>query len=601
MKGLWRWWDALGLAARFRLLMLLTYVPSMVVGGGLMTWLYVAAEHSYFRQVEHQAQLAYTSLDRWLLQQVAFLRLLSSYPSMQRGPNEEAHRLLSWIDRGTPGWIGLSMLDASGRVVLSTTTPYGQPPLDLSDRDFVRQALRSGKPAMSGYVSIAPLERPAVTLLYPYRPDGTQYVLAVHYAPEALGKFLTGTPFLGESVVSLADGSGHRLARSDTTRRIGERLTSEAYRFAKTHDRGVKIVRWGDRVSRITAVYHHPPTGWIVFAGTPVDRTLGMIQRMLLAILAVGMVGFTILFCMLHLGIRQATRPMGMLMEHARLLGRGELGVRVPPLPARELDELGRTFNQMAQELQQSHTTLEAQVAERTQKLSRAIERLRSLDRLKDHFLSTISHEMKTPLSLIIGYTELLQDKYPGEELLKGLQDGSRRLTTHINNMLDYSAMLGGSLPLYTSEVSLEEVTRNALAIVETDLALKHLHVEVSIHHELPSICGDSRRITQMIVELLDNARKATPEGGRIGVEVFPVEEHVRIVVWDTGQGIAQEDLERIWEAFSQLQTEDAMRSGGLGLGLTIVKKLVELHQGRVSVESQPGKGSRFIIELPID
>jgi signal transduction histidine kinase len=105
----------------------------------------------------------------------------------------------------------------------------------------------------------------------------------------------------------------------------------------------------------------------------------------------------------------------------------------------------------------------------------------------------------------------------------------------------------------------------------------------------------------QMLLELLDNARKNTPSGGSVGVDVTPHDGDVRIVVWDTGKGIEPEDLERIWQAFTQLETGQSVRQAGLGLGLTIVKKLAELHHGRVEVESHPGKGSRFTIDLPAD
>ncbi|MNY15778.1 Sensor protein DivL [compost metagenome] len=237
------------------------------------------------------------------------------------------------------------------------------------------------------------------------------------------------------------------------------------------------------------------------------------------------------------------------------------------------------------------------------EELRNAYERLKELDALKDHFLSTVSHEMKTPLSLILGYTELLQDKYPNEEFLEGIHDGSIRLLDHLNKMLDYSALLSGSLPLYTTEVSFTEIADSVREIMGADreFRLKKLRLEIEVAPDTPAIQADSRRITQMLLELLDNAVKFTPDGGRLGVRIRPLGRHVRIDVWDEGIGIPEKDLSRIWQAFTQLDTGQAFRGGGLGLGLTIVKELVELHGGWIAVKSQPGNGTCFTIDLPVE
>lgn len=228
------------------------------------------------------------------------------------------------------------------------------------------------------------------------------------------------------------------------------------------------------------------------------------------------------------------------------------------------------------------------------------LQKILELNQLKDHFLSTLSHEMKTPLSLICGYAELLEEKYPQESLLLGILDGSRRLSDHISNMLDYSAMVSGTLSLYPTEVNLAELLHNAHAAVEETLRLKHLHFSADLDPETPSIQADPRRISQMLGELLSNAIKFTPEGGSLGIRVRPEAGHVRLEVWDTGPGISESQREQIWTAFTQLAVSDAFRKGGLGLGLTIVKKIAELHGGDVQLESEVGKGSRFVVRLPI-
>lgn len=237
------------------------------------------------------------------------------------------------------------------------------------------------------------------------------------------------------------------------------------------------------------------------------------------------------------------------------------------------------------------------EVARRTAELSKAKE----MNALKDHFLSTISHEMKTPLSLITGYAELLEESCAPPELVAGIQEGTRRLTQHIDHILDYSALISRALPLYLSEVNLQEAAVNARSILDAEGLSHAREVLLEIDPRTPPVRGDARRITQMILELLENAAKFTPAGGKMGVRIAPAGSEVRIDVWDTGPGVSEEDFPRLWEAFSQLAVGDAFRTGGLGLGLTIVKKLAELHGGKVAVVSQLGQGTTFSIILPIE
>lgn len=236
------------------------------------------------------------------------------------------------------------------------------------------------------------------------------------------------------------------------------------------------------------------------------------------------------------------------------------------------------------------------EIAARTAELKKSEE----LNRLKDHFLSSLSHEMKTPLSLICGYAELLEEKYPHEEMLKGILEGYRRLNSHISNMLDYSALVSGSLPLYMSEVNLAEIVSNAHAAVEESLRFKGLRFSTEVDPATPPLQADSRRIGQLLDELLKNAITYTPEGGALGVRVYPEGNGISLEVWDTGPGISEADQARIWSAFSQVEVGDTLRKGGLGLGLSLVKLLAERHGGSVRLASELGKGSRFIVTLPV-
>ncbi len=221
------------------------------------------------------------------------------------------------------------------------------------------------------------------------------------------------------------------------------------------------------------------------------------------------------------------------------------------------------------------------------------------LHRLKDHFLSTLSHELKTPLSMVSGYLELLEDFGPTDAYVAGIKDGTRRLRAHVERMIDYSALVSGSLPLYLSEVCAAEMAQSVAAVAAEALTSKGLDLVLEIEPHVPYILGDARRLFQLQLELLENAGKFTAPGGRIGLRVTSSHDRVRMDVWDTGPGICEQDLGRIWQAFTQLETGDALRKGGLGLGLCIVKRLVELHGGWIEVVSRAGEGAMFSVYLP--
>ncbi len=221
------------------------------------------------------------------------------------------------------------------------------------------------------------------------------------------------------------------------------------------------------------------------------------------------------------------------------------------------------------------------------------------LAQLKDSFLSTVSHEMRTPLSLIMGYAELLEDVYPGEELIAGIQEGTRRLAEHIERIVEYSALLGGTLPLYQTPVDMAELARNVAEVERARFKGKDLTLTVEVSVKTPIVQGDSRRLTEVLKELLDNAIKVTPPGRKAGIRVGPEGDKLRIDVWDSGPGIGESEIARLWEAFGQLEAGDSARRGGLGLGLPISRKLIELHGGTLAVASQPGEGSTFTVLLP--
>jgi signal transduction histidine kinase len=233
---------------------------------------------------------------------------------------------------------------------------------------------------------------------------------------------------------------------------------------------------------------------------------------------------------------------------------------------------------------------------------SRQIE---AANRHKSEFLANMSHELRTPLNAIIGFSEVLQERLFGElnekqaEYTDDILTSGRHLLSLINEILDLSKVEAGRMELELATFDLPLAIDNARTFVR-ERATKHgITLDVDVDERLGDYVGDERKIKQILLNLLSNAVKFTPEGGRIGIHARQVNGSVKISVSDTGIGIAPEDQATIFEEFRQVGGDYAQKKEGTGLGLTLAKKFVELHGGRIWVESEVGKGSTFTFTLP--
>ena len=250
---------------------------------------------------------------------------------------------------------------------------------------------------------------------------------------------------------------------------------------------------------------------------------------------------------------------------------------------------------------------LEARVAQRTAELNATNEALLAASRAKDEFLASMSHELRTPLNVVLGLTEALTEGVYGavsreqERVLARIDDSGRHLLALINDLLDISRIGAGQLALDVEEVSVDEVCRASLRLLRDAAEKKQITVAYAIAERFSTIEADARRLRQILVNLLSNAVKFTADGGRVGLDVYPDPETggTAFVVWDTGIGMAQEDVPRLFEPFVQLDARLARAHEGTGLGLALVSRLTGLHGGTVRVATRKGEGSRFTVSIP--
>jgi signal transduction histidine kinase len=252
-----------------------------------------------------------------------------------------------------------------------------------------------------------------------------------------------------------------------------------------------------------------------------------------------------------------------------------------------ELGALGTNVNRMNDELRRLYGELEA------------------TSRHKSEFLASMSHELRTPLNAIIGFSQVMRERMVGdltqkqEEYLDDVLSSGNHLLSLINDVLDLSKVEAGQVELEIAPFSLREALERGVLIVRDWARDDGVQVTLAAHPEVDVVEGDERRIRQVVFNLLSNAVKFTPAGGSVDVASARLDGEVRVSVADTGPGIAPEDQERIFEEFQQ--TDLGTQREGTGLGLALSRRLVELHGGRIWVESELGKGSTFTFALPLE
>jgi signal transduction histidine kinase len=279
--------------------------------------------------------------------------------------------------------------------------------------------------------------------------------------------------------------------------------------------------------------------------------------------------------------------PIQRIRTRLAAIASGDFSGRVEVPNRDELGELGRNVNLMNEELQ---------------RLYRALERA---SQHKSEFLANMSHELSTPLNAIIGFSQVLRERMFGEinekqeEYLDDILSSGNHLLSLINDVLDLSKVEAGQVELEVAAFSLREALERGVVMVRERATKDGVGLVLELDPAAEIVDGDERRIRQVIFNLLSNAVKFTPSGGRVDLRSARVDGEVRISVADTGPGIASEDKERIFEEFQQTGLGADQREG-TGLGLALSRRLVELHGGRIWVDSEIGKGSTFVFTLPV-
>jgi signal transduction histidine kinase len=274
---------------------------------------------------------------------------------------------------------------------------------------------------------------------------------------------------------------------------------------------------------------------------------------------------------------RRILAPVKALTEAVRKFGKGDLTSRVDSGTKGEVGELAQSFNSMADNLE--HT-----------------------ERLRRNMVADIAHELRTPLSNLRGYLEAIGDGVvkADEETVRSLNEEASSLSRLVDDLQELSLADAGEIKLITQPGEIARLINEAVAALQTKAGGRGLTITTDLRGALPTVNIDAHRLKQVLHNLLENAIAHTNIGGRITVTAEERENQIYISVADTGEGIPSQDLPLVFERFYRVDKSRSRTTGGSGLGLTIAKRLVEAHGGKIEVASQPGQGSTFTFTIPV-
>jgi signal transduction histidine kinase len=360
----------------------------------------------------------------------------------------------------------------------------------------------------------------------------------------------------------------------------------------------------GDKVFSSYALI--PTLDWAVIVEQPVGEAYEPLYGSMLRTSSLVLVGLVVALLASLFVARRVLGPLELLRKGTERIGGGDLDFRLNIRSGDEIEILADEFNKMTEHLSEAYTGLERKVAERTKALTVVNLKLEEANKHKSQFLANVNHELRTPVSAIIGYAHLVLRATEGQisrlqrENLQDLLRNAERLLNQIDSLLEFSKIEAGKIEMHVEPVKVNEVIQGAISTIEPTLNGANVRIVREIGSDLPVLNTDREKLRQIVLNLLDNAVKFTDKG-EIRIAACQQNGSLKLAVSDTGIGIEKEQLNHIFEQFYRGDSSRVNNYRGTGLGLAIAKKFVNLLGGDIRVESEVGKGSVFTVTLPLD
>ena len=618
---------------------------------GIVLTITIVSGHAYDESTRRSAELslqntarqsaaitgAYLTKHRQAIEVLARNLALDEVAAVRRAGTQ-----LEQVRMAYPGFLTLLLAEESGAVAVAAPEldpdgrPLLHPGMSVADREYFRTALDTTRTFVSGIFRGRGFGQDLIVAISTPLTDaaGRRWLLEGSLRLEdmlqavARPESLQGCELLltdRQGVVVLAQGFAGARVLEDFRRPeswLGRQF-GRSFHYDVAGGNGERPVRYhlaGEKVS---------DSGWLVHVQVPLWTELQSLTRFYGYVILGALLALVLSMQLARLTARELTIPLRRLSEAAAITHSGQPAepIDMTGAPAeiahiaRDVHaaacRLAQTNAQLAQTNEEQDRTnrqlseltghLEERVQARTAELEEARQAAEIANRAKSEFLATMSHELRTPLHVILGMAEILADGSLGplspkqESSLRSIDESGRHLLELINDILDLSKVEAGKLELEKNLVDLNSVCEASLRLVRAQAESKRQTVELDFRLSRPQASVDGRRLKQILLNLLANAVKFTPPRGRLGLLVDDSRDgkYLRFTVWDQGVGISPEDQARLFQPFVQARSRLQREQGGTGLGLSLVKRMTELHGGTVTLESAPGHGSRFTVSLP--
>jgi signal transduction histidine kinase/ActR/RegA family two-component response regulator len=544
-----------------------------------------------------------TAVDAELRGAVSILEALATSPALDRGDHAGFRERAARVLRLQPYWAAIALHEPDGAPVMDTRFDAGAAAPPPDDPGSFERVLRTRTSAVGTLVRDAQGSWLFVLRCPVIRDGHLRFVLTALIEPEQVRAILTRQRVPDDWVISIVDGNGLRVARSrGHERNLGGRLSPTVQAVldeGAAEGFGVAHTLEGERIfapySRLSS------SGWAAVLGIPTALVEAAAYRSSAAYGAGVLLSLALGTAAALWVARSINRPIADLREAAEAVGR-----RTPPRPPetsiQEIRDVAAALAAASAELARGEAERDALLLKERQ----AREAAEAADRAKEQFVAVLSHELRTPLNAVYGWARMLQtgqlrDQAVVARAMDAIVRNADIQVELIDDLLDLSRISAGKMRLDVRTVDLEKVLQGALDAVRPAADAKAIRIQTVLDPRAMPVSGDPARLQQVVWNLLINAVKFTPHDGRVQLLLRRADAQMEIVVSDTGQGIAAEMLPHVFERFRQADSSSTRAAGGLGLGLALVKHLVELHGGTVVAQSAGlGQGATFVVTLPV-
>jgi signal transduction histidine kinase len=580
----------LGIRGKLLLLAAGIAVPLVLVGVLDLRNMWRLSRSQLDDSVKQQVDLAAVALERWLIDQKRGLDALAALAGDKDARTPIIRENLEHVLQTRPFWLDLRVTNAAGTTLMSQPSRRDVLPHALTDHLVSEIRERNSWAVVTDRT--VDEARPIVIIAVPIEKGGA---VITRIDGAAINQLFNSIKLSPQVVISVVDSDGRILyrrrgseARSDTDVSWAP-LASE---LANERTNVVELTSPIDGIRRVYGMAHVRETGLVAMIGIPSSTLYEPARQRLIRYALIGLIALLLAFGAALVIERSIVLPVRRLRATAQRLGGGDLTARTPRLGGGEIGDLGTAFNTMA-----------TQIAQRE-------ERLTELDRLKSEFVSSVSHELKTPLTTIKLLAHLLQRTGLTDEqrdYSKTIAIECDRQIDFVGNLLDLSRIESGAYKLRKARVDVRELILSCVDAERHRAESLGLTLTTNVPNDSSAVSGDFEALRRVIRGFIDNAIKYTPEGGQITVSAREFDDGMAIRVSDTGKGIPETDLPHVFEKFYRVASEaddgfsaqPGTAAPGVGLGLYLAQHIVTQLNGTITVDSKQGEGTTFSVHLP--